>query len=234
MQVEHTPSDQLKIFAHELRGPLVPLKYAVAIIANNLSSPSAAARAIEVINRQLLALEQLITDALVSPGTVDTRATSPLTTPVDIVRVVELAVDTHRANLAAHGHAIALDVPHTSLYVMGDAFRLNQVLQNLLTNASKYCDCGGQIVVEVTLDADAVLISIGDDGIGICAADLESIFDLYAQAGQNQTLRSECGRGIGLYVARQIVVAHNGTISASSAGLGQGSTFTVKLPLSAR
>jgi CheY-like chemotaxis protein/anti-sigma regulatory factor (Ser/Thr protein kinase) len=113
--------------------------------------------------------------------------------------------------------------------VDGDAARLAQVVSNLLTNAAKYTEPGGQIVVAAGRDGDAVALSVRDSGVGIDADMLPRVFDLFTQAPQNLD-RSQGGLGIGLAIVRSLVMLHGGTVTAASAGPGRGSTFTIRLP----
>jgi signal transduction histidine kinase len=120
-------------------------------------------------------------------------------------------------------------MPDEPMLVKADRVRLSQALQNLICNATKYMDPGGTVRMRITRDGESAVITVSDGGIGIAADELDSIFDLYAQA-PSATERCAGGLGIGLYVAREIIRAHGGTIRAASAGPGQGSEFTVRLP----
>jgi signal transduction histidine kinase len=113
--------------------------------------------------------------------------------------------------------------------VIADEMLLSQVLRNLLNNAAKYTDATGVIAIALRREAAEAVITISDSGIGIPPDQLETIFDLFAQAGQSGTQRSGGGLGIGLHLARQLVLAHGGTLTARSEGAGLGSTFTVRL-----
>src|SRR5690606_5416494 len=116
--------------------------------------------------------------------------------------------------------------------VEGDAMRLEQVFTNLLINAAKYTEPGGQISVTLECQDGEAIVRVRDNGIGISRELLPRIFDLFAQ-GAPQSIRSRGGLGVGLTLVRQLIELHHGTVSAYSEGPGCGSEFTVRLPLSA-
>jgi signal transduction histidine kinase len=117
------------------------------------------------------------------------------------------------------------------LVIEGDVHRLEQVFANLLQNNIKYTDRSGRIRITVDREDDSAIVTIADDGIGIPSEALEQVFEMFSQV-RTQQPRPGSGLGIGLTLARTIVQMHGGAICASSAGLGVGSTFTVRLPLS--
>jgi len=126
-------------------------------------------------------------------------------------------------------HQLHLDVPAVPLIVEGDEHRLVQIFSNLLTNAARYTEPGGQIWFSVRHSGDAITIEVRDTGVGISAELLPHVFELFVQ-GRQSTDRSTGGLGLGLTLAQALVRLHHGEISAASAGLGRGSTFTVRLP----
>jgi signal transduction histidine kinase len=145
--------------------------------------------------------------------------------------VVERAVETSRPLVDAGRHALTVDVPAEPLVVAADGVRLAQVLSNLLNNAAKYTDAGGRIHVRVAREGGEAVLAVEDSGMGMAHEQLGHVFDLFAQ-GQDARFREQGGLGIGLTLSRRLVELHGGTLSAHSAGPGQGSTFTVRLPLS--
>jgi signal transduction histidine kinase len=151
---------------------------------------------------------------------------------VDLGEVLTCAVEASSLLAApTSSRRIQFEPIAAPIRVLGDHMRLIQVLENLFNNAAKYTDADGTITVRPYVEATQAVIQISDTGIGIAPDQLDSIFELFAQAGQARTPRSQGGLGIGLHLARQLVQSHCGTLSAASDGLGCGSTFTVRLPL---
>jgi CheY-like chemotaxis protein len=149
---------------------------------------------------------------------------------VDLAAVVANAVETARPFIDAAGHLLTVDLGREPLELDADPVRLAQVLGNLLNNAAKYTPNGGQITMRAERGASEVIVSVRDNGAGIRADVLPNVFDPFVQ-GERSYNRSKGGLGIGLTLARSIVVLHGGAIEARSAGLGQGSEFVVRLPL---
>jgi CheY-like chemotaxis protein len=130
----------------------------------------------------------------------------------------------------ARRHTLTVLQPEEPLYVNGDSTRLSQVLQNLLVNAAKYTPEGGQITLKTEPIDGFVYASVSDNGRGLTAEQLQSIFELFVQAEGGTSAAAESGLGIGLTLARSLTEMHGGSLEATSPGLGQGSTFTVRLP----
>lgn len=219
----------IQILAHELRGPLAPLRTAGTLLRLAGSDPDRVAQVADIIDRQVTTMAHLIDDVLdafrLRLGHV---AIHP--EPMDLVTAVVTAVEQTRGFVSSRGHALVTTFPSHALEVAGDPARLSQVVENLVTNAAKYTNRGGTIEVRVDALPHCAVVTVSDDGIGLSAGDIGSIFELYAQAGQCGTVRSEGGLGIGLFVARQLVEAQGGTLEAYSAGRGHGSEFVVRLP----
>ena len=123
-----------------------------------------------------------------------------------------------------------MTLPGAQAFVEGDVTRLAQIVSNLLNNAAKYTPDGGDIRLSGTVEAGWAVITVSDNGVGISPSVLPSIFDMFSQVDRTLT-RAKGGLGIGLSLARRLVDMHGGTIEAKSAGIGSGSTFTVRLPL---
>jgi CheY-like chemotaxis protein len=140
-------------------------------------------------------------------------------------------VEIARPLVSARRHALEIEQPDDPLYVHGDATRLSQVLQNLLVNAAKYTPEGGRIRLRAYTEDSFVYVAISDNGRGLAPEQLESIFQLFVQADTGTAVGNESGLGIGLTLARSLAEMHGGSIEATSPGIGQGSTFTVRLPL---
>jgi CheY-like chemotaxis protein/anti-sigma regulatory factor (Ser/Thr protein kinase) len=133
--------------------------------------------------------------------------------------------------IASPRHKLEVEQPEDSVYVSGDSTRLAQVFQNLLVNAARYTPEGGRIAVKVQVTGNFAYVTVQDNGRGIAAEDLQKIFQLFMQAEAATSAGTESGLGIGLTLARSLVEMHGGSIEAASPGLGQGSTFTVRLPV---
>ena len=233
------------ILAHELRNPLAPIRTAVALLKTRPLADPMLVHSRDVIDRQLAQMARLLDDLLdasrLSRGTLVLQRTRvalrdvlnaaietavPLIEQQTQVLILTGLDDDGRGEGDGRGRAAAAPDP----VLDGDAARLIQIFGNLLTNAAKYSPPGATITVAVRIDGDTVIVSVHDTGVGIAAEHLESIFALFSQFHLTGQTNSG-GLGIGLALVRRLVELHGGTISASSEGLGRGSTFTVRLPL---
>jgi CheY-like chemotaxis protein len=140
------------------------------------------------------------------------------------------SVEAARPLIDARGHRLHVELPPEPVVLVGDETRLAQVLQNLLGNAAKYTDEGGEIDVSLHTEAMTAVVTVADTGRGLSADAIERVFDLFVQEASN-TVPTDSGLGIGLTLARRLVELHGGTIRAESPGPGQGSRFIVRLPL---
>jgi CheY-like chemotaxis protein/two-component sensor histidine kinase len=182
----------------------------------------------EVMDRQVRQLMRLVDDLLdVSRATQGKIALQ--TKPVRLQEVIATAVETARPLIELRRHALEVAVDRDVPAVLGDAARLAQVLGNLLNNAAKYTDPGGEVWVTVERDGEEVVLRVRDTGIGIRPDMLPHIFDLFVQA-ERRLDRAQGGVGIGLTLVRRLVEMHGGTVSAASKGPGHGSEFAVRLP----
>lgn len=221
----------LATLAHELRNPLAPVRAGLELLHKiDISNPTAA-RIRDMMDRQLGHLVHLVDDLLdvsrVTSGKIALKLER-----LDVRAVLEAAIETSRPLVEAAGHELVLSLPANPLFVDGDKHRLAQVLTNLVNNAAKYTPSGGTIRVHVQADkatGDALLV-VKDTGIGLPPEMLPKIFDMFTQVGASID-RAQGGLGLGLTLVRKLVGMHRGTVTAESAGLGRGSTFTVRLPL---
>jgi CheY-like chemotaxis protein len=149
---------------------------------------------------------------------------------LDLNAVVAAAVEQVRPLIDARRHVLALELPDQPTRVLGDRTRLVQVISNVLNNAAKYTPPGGRIVLAVDIEDADVLVSVRDSGVGIAPEVLPYIFDLFTQAERTPD-RSQGGLGIGLALVKSLVTLHGGSVRVASDGLGEGSTFTICLPL---
>jgi signal transduction histidine kinase/CheY-like chemotaxis protein len=218
----------LATLAHELRNPLAPIRQA-ALISKAPGATDAQKRwSHDVIDRQVQHMSLLLDDLLdisrVTRGTLALRMQ-----PTELSSVIDSAVETARPTIDAKRHVLSVDVPVDPIQFTADPLRVAQVLSNLLTNAAKYTDPEGQIGLLARCEGDDVVIRVRDSGIGISAAALPRVFNMFSQV-HSTTDRSEGGLGIGLALAQGLIELHGGTIEANSQGLGCGSEFTVRLP----
>ncbi len=221
----------LAMLAHELRNPLAPMVNALGLLSSPKADASITQRAHGIIERQLKHMVRLVDDLLdvsrITRGKLVVRRQ-----PVELASILQSAVDTVRPLLDARDHRLAVSLPQQPIYLQADPVRLSQVFSNLLNNAAKYTETGGQVAVTATVVGSTARVVVADNGIGISAASLPSIFQMFSQ-GDHSAERTQAGLGVGLALARQLVEMHGGTIEADSAGLGRGSTFTVHLPVMA-
>ncbi len=219
----------LATLSHELRNPLAPMRSALEVLKLKLAGDASYTRMLDVFDRQMHHMTHLVDDLMevsrITQGRMELRRA-----PVDLAGIVRAAADDVRGMMAAAGHSFEVTLPAPGILVDADATRLTQVIVNLLNNASKYTPDGGQVVLHADCADGQALISVRDNGIGIPAQALDSIFTMFSQL-ESALNRANGGLGIGLALVRGIVELHGGTISAASAGPGLGSEFVVRLPL---
>jgi CheY-like chemotaxis protein len=228
-QFERAKDEFLATLAHELRNPLAPIQNAALILRSEAATDEARRYAVDVVDRQVRQLARLVDDLMdlshVTTGRLELRRR-----PVDIRDVLRLAMETTRPLIERAGHEFTVTLPPMALVVDADLPRLAQVVGNLLNNAAKYTERGGQIALSARRERDAAVISVRDSGIGIAPGDTGRIFDMFVQ-GTPAWPHSEHGLGLGLTLARRLVALHHGTLVADSAGPGCGSEFLVRLPV---
>jgi len=219
-------TDVLAFLAHELRGPLAPLRNAAAMLGQPLD-PVAAKRLSAVIDRQVDHLSRLVDD-LLDVSRVGTGKLRLDWRTVELAEVAQRAAEACGPAMKARRQNFELRGPVLPLEVRGDPGRLLQILRNLLDNASKYTPPGGDIALAMTVSATEASISVRDNGIGIPEDALTRIFEPFVQEVSAVGVNGS-GLGLGLALARQLVEAHGGTLVARSAGPGHGSEFVVTL-----
>lgn len=228
-ETDRRKDEFLALLSHELRNPLAPIANGLSLLKLRGSDDPVAHRTLGVMERQLNHLVRLVDDLLdvgrMTHGKLQLRIQR-----VSLPDVLGRAVESTRTALEAHGHSLTMEVRGHDLIVDGDADRLTQVVTNLIHNSAKYTDAGGRIRITVQHEGDEAVVAVTDNGIGIPPNALEQVFEMFSQVKLQQP-RAGGGLGIGLALVRKIVQMHGGTIRATSAGLGLGSTFTVRLPL---
>lgn len=219
----------LALLAHELRNPLAPLRNGVNILNLRETLEPEVAWCRGVFERQVTQLTRLVDDLLdvsrISLGKIKLQLET-----LELGSIVNEAVETSRPLIDAQHHSLLVIMPERPVRLQGDRARLTQVIANLLNNAAKYQNDGGAIELRVEPDPYQVTITVRDEGVGIPSHMLSDIFELFAQ-GERSPDRARDGLGIGLSLVRTVVGLHRGTVTAASAGLGRGSTFTVRLPI---
>ncbi len=228
-EMDRRKDEFLATLAHELRNPLAPIRNSLNILRLSCRTGPAPEHVLEMMERQVSHMVRLVDDLMevsrITRGKIDLHKER-----TELAAIIRSAVDTSRPLIEAARHQLAVSVPTEPLILEVDSVRLSQVIANLLNNAAKYTEEGGQIWLTTRREQDHVVISIRDTGVGIPAEMLPRIFDMFAQV--DRTLkRSQGGLGIGLHLARTLVEMHGGKIEAHSQGPGQGSEFILRFPL---
>jgi signal transduction histidine kinase len=215
--------------AHELRNPLAPIRQAALISKAPAATEAQKRWSHDVIDRQVQYMSLLLDDLLdisrVTRGTLVLRMQ-----PTELAAAVDVAIETARPIIDARRHVLSVDLPHEPLQFSADPLRVAQILSNLLTNAAKYTKPQGQIRLSARCDSGQLVIRVADSGVGISPENLPRVFRMFSQLHPTMD-RAEGGLGIGLALAKGLVELHGGTIEAASAGLGYGSEFIVRLPV---
>jgi PAS domain S-box-containing protein len=218
----------LAVLAHELRNPLAALSAASALLTRAEQKPEVVTMARDALQRQIQHMARLLDDLLdmarIANGIIQLRMA-----PLDLNDVLRAACETVRPQLDNRQHTLRVTLSDTTTYVHGDAVRLSQIIANLLTNSAKYTPNGGVIEVSLANVQDCAVITVRDNGRGIDPDLLPRIFEMFAQ--ELRPHEASGGLGIGLALARGLAQLHGGRIDVASPGKGQGSTFTVSLPL---
>jgi two-component system CheB/CheR fusion protein len=218
----------LATLAHELRNPLSPISNSLQLWPHVENDKEALEQVRSVIERQLQQLVRLIDD-LMDLSRIGSGKISLRREPIDLSHVIARAVETAQPGIDAQCHRLTVTMPDEPIYISGDAARLTQVFSNILNNAAKYTVQSGLISLVAQRRGEQAVVRIRDNGPGIPASMLSEIFSAFRQVDSSLS-RSHGGLGIGLWLARQIVELHGGTIVATSEGPGQGSEFVVALP----
>ena len=218
----------LAMLAHELRNPLAPISTGAHLLKLLHSDNSQITQTCAIISRQVEHMTSLVDD-LLDVSRVTRGLVSLSTQALDLRNVVGDAAEQIRPLITARRHKVVLDLPNGAVAVRGDHKRLVQVVANLLGNATKYTPEGGHIALGLKQDATDWVLHVTDDGIGMDPGLVTRVFDLFTQAERTPD-RSQGGLGLGLALVKSLVELHGGSVSAASAGLGRGSTFTVRLP----
>jgi signal transduction histidine kinase len=227
LEADRRKDEFIAMLAHELRNPLAAIGNCVRLLTR-ASTENDRLWSQEVISRQTRHLGRLIDDLLdvsrITHGKIELHKQ-----PVDLRALAERAMTTVRPLIEERGHALTMALAPGPLPLEADPTRVEQILVNLLNNAAKYTEHGGQITLTVRPVGTELVIEVKDSGVGLAPDMLSRIFDLFAQV-ENSLARSHGGLGIGLTLVKRLVELHGGRIEAQSDGLGKGSQFIVRLP----
>ena len=219
----------LAMLAHELRNPMAPICNGIDVLRIVPPNGEETKQVLDMMEEQTHNLVRLIDDLLdvsrVTRGKMELRRQRAA-----LATIITNAIQTAEPLIQAKGHELTVKQASEGLYVFGDPTRLTQVVANLLSNAAKYTPHGGKISLSTERIGDQGVIRVKDNGLGIAADMLSSIFGLFVQA-DNSLNRSQGGLGIGLTLVKSLVDVHGGTVEATSDGPGKGSEFTVRLPI---
>ncbi|CAN7520371.1 PAS domain S-box protein [Massilia sp. LjRoot122] len=227
-EADRRKEEFLATLAHELRNPLAPISNAVHLLRRP-DGRRTADRMVEMVGRQVRQMVRLVDDLMdvsrITQGKLELRRE-----PLSLAEVLSMAVETSMPAIEAGRHELTVSLPEETLVLEADKVRLTQVFGNMLNNAARYTDRGGRIWLAAWREGAQVVVSVRDSGIGIPAAKLPHVFEMFSQAHRDSA-RGQAGLGIGLTMVRSLVELHGGSVEARSEGLGQGSEFIVRLPL---
>jgi len=219
----------LATLAHELRNPLAPMSNMLEVVKRADGDSETLKRAHDTIERQLAQMIRLVDDLLdlnrITHDRLELRRSE-----VELSSVIQQAIEVARPLIDAAGHNLTVDLPAEPIYLNADRARLAQVFGNLLNNSSKYTRANGEIRLSARRDGDDVVVTVSDNGAGIPADKLNSIFDMFMQVDRTAEQSRE-GLGIGLTLVKRMAEMHGGSIEAKSRGEGEGSEFVVRLPI---
>jgi signal transduction histidine kinase len=227
-EADRQKDEFLAVLAHELRNPLAPIVTGLDVIGLGGDVGGSSGPVLRMIKRQVNHLTRLVDDLLeISRITLGKIALQKEV--LNFSDVLSNALDATRENIEASNHTIRVDLPRKPIRIEADGVRLSQVIVNLLNNATKYTAPGGDIRLKASVEGNQLAIRVRDSGRGIAAESLDEVFTMFAQPRPSG--RVQGGLGVGLALVRRIVELHGGSVGAASGGLGQGSEFTVRLPL---
>jgi signal transduction histidine kinase/ActR/RegA family two-component response regulator len=228
-EADRRKDDFLAMLAHELRNPLAPVLTAVQLMHRKQQEGLDTERERDVVERQVHHMRRLVDDLLdvsrVTRGKIHLQK-HPLELRAAAARALELV----RPFAESRGHTLRVELPSGLVWTEADPVRLEQVLSNLLHNAAKYSEPGGRITLTLACEADEAVVRVADTGTGIPADALPHLFEPFMQVARTLE-RSQGGLGLGLTLVKRLVEMHGGRVEVASEGVGQGSVFTVRLPL---
>ncbi len=230
-EADRRKDDFLAMLAHELRNPLAPVRNAVEILRLAQTVDPSVTHARDVISRQVSHMVRLVDDLLdvarIARNKIELRLDR-----CDLTAIVRQTAEDYRPTLVATGIHLQVDLPSEPVMLTGDATRLAQIFGNLLHNSGKFTPAGGNVHLNIERDDSTkmAIVRVADSGIGLDPKVIGQLFEPFIQADQSLD-REKGGLGLGLALVRGLVELHHGTVTAESPGLGLGSTFVVRLPL---
>ncbi|HAK93367.1 MAG TPA: hybrid sensor histidine kinase/response regulator [Massilia timonae] len=228
MDADRRKDEFLAMLAHELRNPLAPISSSASLLSMQFSSEPRICQTSSIISRQVKHMSRLIDDLLdvsrVTRGLVKLKLAT-----VDFREVVTGALDQTRPLVLEKAHQVRVELPETPVWVRGDQTRLVQSVANIVNNAAKYTQKGGQLVLALEAVDGRMVLRVRDNGSGMPPDLVPSVFDLFTQ-GARTLARSQGGLGLGLTLVKRLIDLHEGEVAAHSDGVGLGSTFTLTLP----
>jgi signal transduction histidine kinase len=219
----------MTVFSHELRNSLGAIRSATQILHTETSASPATVKARALIERQVGQMARLVED-LLDVSRARSGHLRLQSERIDLCAVAAQAARTVEFTMQQRNHRMTTAFPDSPVWLKADPIRLEQVFVNLLLNAAKYTEAGGNVWISVERERDEAAVRIRDTGIGIAPDVLPHVFDLFVQADPSSR-RADAGLGIGLALVRSLVECHGGRVTAASAGLRDGSEFTVRLPM---
>ena len=228
-EADRRKDEFLAMLAHELRNPLAPIRSSLEILKLRGHDDPMLRKCRDVIERQTQQLTRLVDD-LLEVSRIRTGKIQLRTERVSLAVAVSRGIETSRPVIDAKRHHLTFSVPEVPIWVKADLTRISQVVGNLVNNAAKYSEDGGEVSVRIEQEQAMGVIHVRDSGIGIPREMLATVFDLFTQVSGSID-RSQGGLGIGLALVQQLVSMHGGQVEAHSDGPGRGSEFVVRLPL---
>jgi PAS domain S-box-containing protein len=228
-EADRRKDEFLATLAHELRGPLAPLRNMLEVLKRADGDGYQRQQARDTMERQLGQFARLIDDLIdisrITRGKIELRKSH-----VELASVIQQSVEISRPIAECAKHQMTLTLPKEPIYLDADPMRLVQIFSNILNNACKYTEPGGRIWLNAERQGSDVVVKIKDNGMGIPADKLGSVFEMFMQIDQSLE-RSQGGLGIGLTLVKRLVELHEGSVEAFSGGVGKGSEFVVRLPI---
>jgi two-component system CheB/CheR fusion protein len=228
-EADRMKDEFLATLAHELRNPLAPLRNGLHLMKLAANDPARTEAARAMMERQLRQLVRLVDD-LLDVSRITRNKLELRRARVELATIIQSAVEAAAPLIESLGHTLSMHLPPGLLVLDADLTRLAQVFGNLLTNAAKYTERGGQIGLTAVREDDHVFVTVTDTGIGIAPEHLHDVFGMFTQVAP-AAQRVQGGLGIGLALVARLVEMHGGTVEARSEGPGKGSAFVVRLPL---
>ena len=225
------PNEFMTVFSHELRNSLGAIRSATQVLRMETSAAPATVKARALIERQVGQMTRMVED-LLDVSRVRSGHLRLQCERIDLCAVAAHAAQTVEFTMQQRNHRLTAAFPDAPVWLTADPARLEQVFVNLLLNAAKYTEAGGNVDLSVEREDGEATVRIRDTGIGIAPDVLPHVFGLFVQADPSSR-RADAGLGIGLALVRSLVECHGGRVTAASAGLRHGSEFTVRLPMSA-